>query len=117
MYSLRHSNLLVKSGLRRKPSRTVSVCAKRSVSVENTKSEVNLITLGIAVCSSVAVLSASLVAVLTLREAQFEAQHLEEEFDKLQHKVELLEQKDIQHEAVIEALVLEILKLREIGVV
>ena len=117
MYSLRHSNLQLKSGVRGKTSRKVSVCAKRTVNLEYTKSEVNLITLGIAACSSIAVLSASLVAVLTLREAQFEGQHLEEEFDKLQHKVELLEQKDIQHEAVIEALVSEIIQLREIGVV
>ncbi len=114
MYSLRHSNLQSRSVPRR--SNSLKVSAKPTKSVERTK-EVNWFTLGVAASSSIAILSASLVTVLTLREAQFETQHLDEEFNKLQHKVELLEEKDIQHEIVIEALVSEILKLREIGIV
>lgn len=99
-----------------KPKRQVSVYATRQTKQTNTNPHNNIIGLGISVCSSIVALSICTVTVLTLRETSFESQKLHEEYDKLKEEIEILEEKDIKHELVINALVNELLELRNIGI-
>lgn len=77
----------------------------------------NIVGLGVSICSALVLLSACTVTTLTLREAQMETQSIVERYSKLEDKVKMLEDKDVKHEFVINALVNEILKLRDIGIV
>lgn len=95
----------------------VKLRARKHTNNEGLQVDGNLIGLGVSVCSALVVLSACTVTALTLREAEFETQHMLEDYAKLESKVMMLEDKDVQHELVINALVNEILKLRDIGIV
>lgn len=77
----------------------------------------NFVGFGVSICSALVLLSACTATALTLREAQIETQSIVERYGKLEDKVKMLEDKDVQHEFVINALVNEILKLRDIGFV
>ena len=100
--------------------RQVCIYAKqtRQTRQNNTNPSIDnsIIGLGISVCSSIVALSVCTVAVLTLREASFETEKLHEEYDKLKEEIELLKDKDVKHELVINAVVNELLELRNIGI-
>lgn len=77
----------------------------------------NIIGFGVSICSALVVLSACTVTALTLREANIEKQSFIEDYVELEKKVMVLEDKDVQYEIVINALVNELMKLRDIGIV
>lgn len=77
----------------------------------------NVVGLGLSICTALVLLSACTVTTLSLREVDIEKQHLMEDYAKLEEKVMMLEDKDVQHEIVINALVNEVMKLRDIGIV
>jgi len=105
------------------PRKQICVYARQTKSPVRTKQDTtytplsnNIIGFGISVCSSIVALSICSVVVLTLRETSFEAEKLHEEYDILHEEVELLKDRDVQHEIVINALVNELLELRNIGI-
>lgn len=69
------------------------------------------------VLSSILFLSTSIVLILSAREMNLEAERLQDKYDKLQEAVKHLEEKNIQDEIVINAIVGKILELRSIGIV
>lgn len=96
----------------------VQVKARKHIQHKGQKSlDNNFVGLGVSVCSALVLLSACTVTALTLRETQIETQSIIERYGKLEDKVEMLEDRDVQYEFVINALVNEILKLRDIGIV
>lgn len=112
MFRLRHINPRV--------CRVVKHCCSKRDAPRKTLTidvDTNLIGLGVSICSSLLVLSAGIVTVLTLRESSFEAQHLHKEYDYLRNKIDLIEEKEMQHEMLIDAIVTEIIELKHIGVV
>jgi hypothetical protein len=69
------------------------------------------------VLSSILFLSTSIVLVLSAREMNIEAERLQDKYDKLQQDIRHLEEKNIQDEIIINAIVGKILELRSIGIV
>lgn len=69
------------------------------------------------VLSSILFLSTSIVLVLSAREMNIEAERLQDKYDKLQQDIRHLEEKNIQDEIMINAIVGKILELRSIGIV
>lgn len=69
------------------------------------------------VLSSILFLSTSIVLILSARELNIEAERLQYKYDKLQEAVKHLEEKNMQDEIMINAIVGKILELRSIGIV
>lgn len=93
---------------RKQTSQSRSQSPKDSYQVDG-----KLVGLAVSVCSAIVALSACMVTAVTLRDAQ----HMLHEYDSLEEKVKMLEYKDMQHELVLNILVNELLKLRDIGIV
>lgn len=69
------------------------------------------------VFSSVMVLSTCIVMILTARETNMEANSLQEKYDKLYEEVKHLEEKSMEDEMMINAIVGEIVELKSIGII
>jgi hypothetical protein len=72
------------------------------------------------VASSIAVLGASLVLIATAREVHLELEKAHEEYTRLQHvtrQLSKIKDKQVNDEIILNALVEEIVKLREIGII
>lgn len=74
----------------------------------------------ISIACAVAAVSVSLVLITTAREFNLDLEKTNEEYARLQHvsmQLSTLKRKQIEDEIILNALVEEIIKLREIGVV
>lgn len=69
------------------------------------------------VFSSVMVLSTCILMILTARETNMEANGLQEKYDKMLEEVKHLEEKNMEDEMMINAIVGEIVKLKSIGII
>lgn len=69
------------------------------------------------VFSSVMVLSTCIVMILTARETSMEANSLQEKYDKLYEEMKHLEEKSMEDEMMINAIVGEIVELKSIGII
>lgn len=70
-----------------------------------------------AVLTSVMVLSTCIVMILCARETNIEATNLQEKYNKLYKEVKHLEEKNVEDEFMIGAIVDEIIKLKSIGII
>jgi hypothetical protein len=69
------------------------------------------------VLSSILFLSTSIVLILSAREMNIEAERFQERYDKLQADIKHLEEKNIQDELMINAIVGRMIELKSIGIV
>lgn len=69
------------------------------------------------VFSSVMVLSTCIVMILCARETSMEANTLQEKYNKLHEEIKQLEDKNIEDEMMINAIVGEIIELKSIGII
>lgn len=69
------------------------------------------------VFSSVMVLSTCIVMILCARETNIEATNLQEKYNKLYEEVKHLEEKNMEDEIMINAIVGEIIELKSIGII
>jgi hypothetical protein len=69
------------------------------------------------VFSSIMVLTTCIVLIITARQTSIEAESLHEQYDKLYEQVHMLEEKNIQDEIVLNAVVGRIVELNSIGII
>lgn len=77
-------------------------------------------TRAIYIASAIAIVGASLVFIATVREFNLDLEKAHEEYVRLQHmsrQLSTLKQKQVNDEIILNALIEEIVKLREIGII
>jgi hypothetical protein len=99
---------------------THKVSSKQQVNnFENTSNYINngIFVFTTLAFSSVMVLSTCIVMILTARETNMEANSLQEKYNKLYEEVKHLEEKNMEDEMIINAIVGEIVQLKSIGII
>ena len=69
------------------------------------------------ILSSILFLSTSIVLILSAREMNVEAERLQDKYTKIQEDIKHLEEKNIQDERIINAIVGKMIELRSIGII
>ena len=90
---------------------------KQTINNSNSYIDNGLFVFTTLVFSSIMVLSTCIVMILCARETNMEALSLQEKYNKLYEEVKHLEEKNMEDEMMINAIVGEVVKLKSIGII
>ena len=113
------TRIICNVNLHKKNNQKNSIISTEKQTINNSNSYIDngLFVFTTLVFSSVMVLSTCIVMILCARETNMEALSLQEEYNKLYEEVKHLEEKNMDDEMMINAIVGEVVKLKSIGII
>ncbi len=116
-YNVKYKNNIIICKSNKSNSHNVDDDNKNNIKKTTKIDKDSLLMFTTVVFSSVMVLSTCIVMILCARETNMEATNLQEKYDKLYEEVKHLEEKNVEDEFMIGAIVDEIIKLKSIGII
>jgi hypothetical protein len=113
------TRIICNVNLHKKNNQKNSIISTEKQTINNSNSYIDngLFVFTTLVFSSIMVLSTCIVMILCARETNMEALSLQEEYNKLYEEVKHLEEKNMDDEMMINAIVGEVVKLKSIGII